>query len=130
MLDQIVVLVFELADDLLQIGKLFCEPILKRVDALLLTRYFLVDAVDVSLYALLSERQRAVDGANKIVHRIRDALADTVLNQRKEITDARRVLGEGVAELSVVNRKRAVFLEFYPDIGKKHKSDADSTGFG
>lgn len=83
-----------------------------------------------SLYALLSKSQRAVDEANGIVRSKRDAFVDTVLNQLKGMTDDGLTFGQYAAEISVVNRKRAVFLEFSPDIGRTHSSDAGSTCFG
>lgn len=73
---------------------------------------------------------RAVDEANGIVRSKRDAFVDTVLNQLKGMTDDGLTFGQYTAEISVVNRKRAVFLEFSPDIGRKHSSDAGSTCFG
>ena len=60
----------------------------------------------------------------------RDAFVDTVLSQFKEMTDDRLTFGQCTAEIRVVNRKRPVFAEFYPDIGRKHSSDAGSTCFG
>lgn len=118
MLNEIIVLGLELADNLFQIAKLFGQAVLQRVDTLLLTRDLLVDAINIGLDAVLPESQGAVKGADEIIHGIGDAFADAVLNQREEITDARRVRGQGVGELAVVNGQRAVFLKGYADIGE------------